>query len=522
MKKFLRPFVSSFAAFSVVESLIAVSMVGLLAVGSANLMRNGFDAYRINKLRQDETSIGNYFLQFTDCAQTMADPGYGAACNAGRAIVLKDRDGQVILPEAGRTFDQMVVNNFCDGDEIYLNVAGGDRPDVRPLLSNVPIICRDPGPPVVNNPITMSMIFESVGKKLEINLTFKAKSVSSGADGRKIVELEVVPDSKTASRSGDFSTALEEQILAAKISAKVIFDPKNGNAPYTFEATLAIKNLVVGGESKGDQTFVMTRSGKTLDLENNEGTVKALETRETQDLSAQCKIEKTGYGLSGYYTRLTHPAPCEFNMPKIEAGVAIGQTGDIPIGTYWRYYYIRGYLHCGWCGGPKWDVTHPFPFIDGYNGPAEVAKIPKVKNGLGQPTDVWVTMDNGFLLVEPSGKVFLLADAGIGQKRYHLSISTEAVAKLLVENLRDVDSSRGRFWRSRDWSDYAQFDSTTFVELLKPSPDQKFAKGSVIALYDDTPDMSGTIDVDALTRHVITNNIGLRWSTKEELPPSTP
>lgn len=310
--------------------------------------------------------------------------------------------------------------------------------------------------------------------------------------------------------------------MAAQISAKVIFDPKNGNAPYTFEATLAIKNLVVGGESKGDQTFVMTRSGKTLDLENNEGALKALETTETNDLSAQCKIEKTEYGLSGYYTRLTHPAPCEFSMPKIEAGYAIGQTGDIPIGTYWRYQYIEGYLHCGWCrGSSKWDVAHPFPVIDGYNGPAEVAKIPKVKNRLGQPTNVWVTMDNGFLLVEPSGKVFLLADAGIGQKGYSEHISTEAVARRLVDNLRDVDSRR-RGWRRRDMSDYAQFDSTTFVELLKPSPDQTFAKGSVIALYDDTPDMSGTIDVDALTRHVITNNIGLRWSTKEELPPSTP
>lgn len=210
MRNLFRPFISSLGAFSVVESLIAVSMVGLVAVGSANLMQNGFEAYRKNKLRQDETSIGNYFLQFTDCSQTMADPDYGAACNAGGAIVLKDKDGQVILPQAGRTFDQMVVNNFCDGDEIYLNVAGGDRPDVRPLLANVPIICRDPGPPVVNNPITMSMVFESVGKKLEITLRFKAKSVSAAADGKKIVELEVVHDSKTASRSGEFSSSLEE------------------------------------------------------------------------------------------------------------------------------------------------------------------------------------------------------------------------------------------------------------------------------------------------------------------------
>ena len=61
------------------------------------------------------------------------------------------------------------------------------------------------------------------------------------------------------------------------------------------------------------------------------------------------------------------------------------------------------------------------------------------------------------------------------------------------------------------------------TELLQPSPGSAsdnyasgtiFKKGSVIAIYDDTPDMAGSIDVKGLTQFIQSVGLKLTWDAQ--------
>lgn len=492
--------------FSVVEALVAAGLLGLLAVGSAGVMRQAYKTYSDNKVWQDRTAVGNYFLQFVDCQKTMADAGYQNGCKKNLAINLRDKDDVVILPADGRDFEGILVKNWCDNGDIYLD-AVANVPDPKPLLGKVPIVCGMGVPSNLSKSIVLNLVFAAKGKKLNIEAKFSVSSVLINAKGQAVATLALVKDSIKSSLSGDFSKELADQLLKGVFSAEIIYDVKNPNEPYTFNAKLLTKNLVVDGKNLGDQAFVMSKAGKTLSLENNEGDQKALETKETKDISDKCKITSTGRPLSGRLTRLTHPAPCDFNLPKIVAGWHKTAMGEIPIGTYWRYLYFPSYanntgkcFHAGgkFCRSPngEWDVAHDFPYLDGFLSKDDLKKIPRVT---GRP-DETVTFDSGFLLAEPSGKVYLLADAGVSMRNLSW-LPTKTIAKDLLAELKVTNSSQYK---------------TDFVDLFRPTAETTFEKGSVIAIYDDTPDMGGSIDVTALTKYVVTSNIGLRWSTEEE------
>lgn len=135
-----------------------------------------------------------------------------------------------------------------------------------------------------------------------------------------------------------------------------------------------------------------------------------------------------------------------------------------------------------------------------------------VDEGLKKDIPVPLAIDSGFLLAQPDGKVYLLADAGVA---YFASThkATEKIAEDLIADLKE---------RSKGISQ-SPFKVQSFRDagkgvLLKPSADTTFAKGSVIAIYDDTPDMAGNIDVDALVKYTVTTNIGLSWAVSEEMP----
>ena len=112
-------------------------------------------------------------------------------------------------------------------------------------------------------------------------------------------------------------------------------------------------------------------------------------------------------------------------------------------------------------------------------------------------------IDNGFLLIQPDHKSYLLADGGNAAppayrtNAYH---STATVAK-------DISQTMG-------------FGDT---ELLQPSPGSAadnyasgtlFKKGSVVAMYDDMPDMGGGIDVKALTQSIQIVGMKLTWDAQ--------
>lgn len=105
--------------------------------------------------------------------------------------------------------------------------------------------------------------------------------------------------------------------------------------------------------------------------------------------------------------------------------------------------------------------------------------------------------------MQPDGISYLLVDAGLAR-------SGKAAQVIASE----ISQSLG-------------FGPTT---LKQPSPGSAadkhatatlFKKGSVIALYDDTPDMSGSIDVNALvdTATSLPNGLSLKWNATETPSP---
>jgi len=504
------------SGMSLVEVLVATALTGLVATGSSVMLNNAFKNSKGNKETQDRTAVGNYILNFTDCGKTMADPDYEEACKKGMPVNLRDKNNNIILDANGRKLDNLTVFNSCDGGQISLTAKSMGIPSPSVLLGGVPIICGSNNPPNLVNPINLTINFSSAGKKLQIQLRFTAKSVSTDAQGRLVTELVLDPASKKSTVTGDFASDLERQLVAGEISAQIVFDKRHPNNPYTFTASLVTKNLVVDGKNIGDQTFKMSQSGKTLNLENNEGNVKALESSVVTDNSSNCKITKNGQRPSSgkYYVVLTNEAPCDFQAPFVEIKHAYNSTKyKVPIGSYWQWDYNSYYglclgLYCN-------NKAHSFEVTKKLNWRENKDKTRTlfVDEGLKKPVSVPLAIDSGFLLAQPDGKVYLLADAGVAYFAMTHK-KTEKIAEELIADLKQ--KSKSKIQSPIKIQSFADADKGV---LLKPSADTTFMKGSVIAIYDDTPDMAGNIDVEALVKYAVTSNIGLSWSVTEELPP---
>jgi hypothetical protein len=183
-----------------------------------------------------------------------------------------------------------------------------------------------------------------------------------------------------------------------------------------------------------------------------------------QDPVGACKIISNGQdpSLGVYAVVLTQPAPCDFKLPRVTVsggllgGLLGGGSIQVPVGSYWS-------------GGFGADgVAHSFSLV------GEPSGAPRI--------------DNGFLLVQPDNKTYLLVDAGSARPDSRQYQSASDIANQLSQSL--------------GWG------STT---LLQPDPGSEaddyatatvFKKGSVIAIYDDTPDMAGHIEVEALLTDV--------------------
>lgn len=174
----------------------------------------------------------------------------------------------------------------------------------------------------------------------------------------------------------------------------------------------------------------------------------------TGDIGA-CQLQPNGdqarYGVYGVV--LTKPAPCDFKMPYVT--VATGallalNSKRIPIGTYWDSSM----------GG----VSHPFGLT------VEATGMP--------------ILDNGILLIQPDGKSYLIVDAGMAKPQMPGYQTAKDIANQISESLGFGPTE---LLKPQSGSAQDRFASTTV-----------FKAGSVIAIYDDTPDMAGTIEVDLL------------------------
>lgn len=177
-------------------------------------------------------------------------------------------------------------------------------------------------------------------------------------------------------------------------------------------------------------------------------------------ISSNCSIEANGdqARLGVYAVVLTTPAPCDFKLPSVtisSSGLFGGNSVKVPIGTYWS--------------GLTGTKAHSFALT-------------------GTPANAPI-IDNGFILIQPDGKSYLLADAGMALPLLPTHQSAGEIASQVSQSLG--------------------FGPT---ELLQPDPGSPsdnyatatvFKAGSVIAIYDDTPDMNGAIEVETLVSDAI-------------------
>jgi hypothetical protein len=194
------------------------------------------------------------------------------------------------------------------------------------------------------------------------------------------------------------------------------------------------------------------------------------ETVETRD---DCKLESNGKQPAGgvYSVVLTKPAPCDFKLPTVTISnplLAIGGPLEVAIGSYWEHKDSRDALPDGVLG-----IAHSFPLIP---TPA------------GAPV-----IDNGFILVQPDNKSYLLVDGGAALPDSREFRSAATIANLISQTLG--------------------FGKTTLLQPQAGSASDNYASatvfkaGSVVAMYDDTPDMSGLINVEALISSTITKSV---------------
>ena len=316
---------------------------------------------------------------------------------------------------------------------------------------------------------TLAFSFDIIAgaKTLNLSATFaKVENKSNPAQDHK-TEYTLIPESFIATAAGGFSEELAAQIKKAPLTAVETFTAMP-TASHSLEVTMDLKGLVVDGKDVPAQKLVLTQVSAAEDWNKEEPNVTAFgQLGATVAQGAACVLEKSGENPHNgvYSVVLTKPAPCDFKLPTVNVGRG-SVRNEIEIGTYWKI--------------PKTSIAHSFP--------------------LG-PTSPGVGIDNGFILIQPDGKSYLLVDAGYAFPSHSNYKSAAAVASMQSKTL-------------------GYGETTTLLQPIAGSASDNFAtstlfkKGSVIALYDDTPDMGGSIDVTALVQSAVSTSAGFKWTAR--------
>jgi len=334
--------------------------------------------------------------------------------------------------------------------------------------------------------ILANFLFSDGNKKLTISAVLKPKSSIKNYEDNFSMDYVLVPSSIKSESSGDFPDDLAKQLGAAGIVANLNHDKNKTDNPFSLKIKMAAKGLVLDGKKIPDQNLELSQANSDASWTKSEGTLPAFNTSSTQDNSANCKIEPSGEQprTGVYFVVLTKPAPCDFKLSKVmvqgmhpvvlsdQIAINYYPPTDVAIGTYWTT-------------SPAVKIAHNFPLV-------EVG--PKTKDG---PP---VRLDNGFILVQPDHNSYLLADGGSAVPTHKSFKPAQTIANDISQTL--------------------SYGGTT---LLQPSAGQAsdnfasatlFKKGSVIAIYDDTPDMAGNIDVNALVVAMQSTGFSLSWDAK--------
>ena len=343
-------------------------------------------------------------------------------------------------------------------------------------------------PEVKSSKLLAEFTYKLDGAEYILKGEFAPQKAPLNSKGDYTVDFVLVPGSLIPAAGVNFPADLASKLESAGLTAtvsKVSADQENG---YSVSFKINAKDLVIKNQNVGNKDFVLSGSAATSSWQGKPTEVAGV-TQSTEVMEA-CKIEATGNPLSGRATIVTRPAKCDFKMPSVVVGYR--QTGEVEIGTYWNSTVAEWNAGSGsTTSAAVFSVAHTFPLV-------AADKKPKTTTNAAQV----IVMDNGFILAEPTGKTYLLVDAGIAQKNYAGYLSAETIAKDILKTAYPAAEFKGLFQpvAGSATDNYAQ--ATVF------------ASGSVIALYDDTPDMAGSIDVKALTSGQKNIGLAVTWSAK--------
>lgn len=354
--------------------------------------------------------------------------------------------------------------------------SGGNKPSTK---RDNNVVSATP-PPAVTGNILGHFVLNSGSKSLKLTGAFAPKSGPAPANGNYHMDYDLTGSLVAESNTG-FPDTLVQQITASKATASIDYDAAEAGT-YTAKFNIQTHGIVSSGATLPDQTVTLTQTNSAKSWTKDEGPVNAFgDFGETTASPSNCAIELSGeQPHSGVYAViLTKPAPCDFKLPQVKVGSGAQRTVEIPIGTYWNRSSTP-------------QTAHPFP---------TTAVAPQYASTTSIPGSA-VSLDNGFILVGPDNKSYLLVDGGSARPtaaNYH---SAEVTAKALSQSLGLGDTS---LLQPSPGSSADNFASTTL-----------FKKGSIIAIYDDTPDMSGFIDVNSLIASATTNGgMTLQWDAAE-------
>jgi hypothetical protein len=319
--------------------------------------------------------------------------------------------------------------------------------------------------------LSLSILVSGGEKTSEIRMLLKPTS-PAGSSANAAVEYTQVPDSLTHSEANEFPAERAAQIAKSRFKAHMSPSPDGSKE---LQITMETSGITDDSGPVAPATLTFKANSGDGHWTKTEGAQSALGASGASN-STNCAIEASGnqprVGLHAVI--LTKPAPCDFKMPTVTVGRTPTETGVVPIGTYWEY---------AWPGAPTtgWKRAHTF---------AVTAKAPKTTNGIN------IGLDNGYLLVQPDGVTYLLVDAGVANPANPAYKDAATIANDLSRSLN--------------------FGNTTLKQPVAGSAADNYAtatvfkKGSVIAIYDDTPDMAGVIDVKALINSV-NSTLSLSW-----------
>jgi hypothetical protein len=227
-------------------------------------------------------------------------------------------------------------------------------------------------------------------------------------------------------------------------------------------------------------------------------------------------------GYNGRGIQLTYPSTREFKMPNMKIGFMGSSYGyvagakiTVPIGTYWLSNWARLQP------AVKWDVAHNLPLITSLSTQTfnleksgdinDFASATSPSTKLGDKLTAkqlidYGLIDNGFMMYTPDG-TYLMLDAGTsvaGNPQFGSGIYASKIAKDGEDSYDAAYGfgkagsplSQGQTYKHTDPAD------PTKSLLLQPTPNTVFPRGSVLVIYDDSPDMTGQINYKDLVSSV--------------------